>query len=58
MKSAVELNRLLLKFVLLCQVDLQENSREGNAKFKFWGILWESKRTWRVHFQALKELKI
>ena len=35
MKTAAELHRLLLKFVLLCQVDIQESSREDNAKFKF-----------------------
>ena len=28
MKNAVELNRLLLNFVFLCQVDIQENSRK------------------------------
>ena len=35
MKSAVELNILLLKFVLLCQVDIQESSLEEDAKLKF-----------------------
>ena len=35
MKSAVELNILLLKFVLLCQVDIQESSPEEDAKLKF-----------------------
>ena len=39
MKRAVELDRLLLKFVLLCQVDIQESSREHNAKFNFLGII-------------------
>ena len=34
-KNAVELNRLLLKFIFLCRVDIQENSREDNAKFNF-----------------------
>ena len=33
MKSAAELNRLLLEFLLLCQVDVQESSWESNAKF-------------------------
>ena len=33
MKSALELNRLLLKLALLCQVDTRENSREDNSKF-------------------------
>ena len=39
MKSAVEPNRLLMKF-LLCHVDIQE-------KKNFLGITWESKRSWR-----------
>ena len=30
MKSAVELNRLILKFVLLCQVGIQKIPRKGN----------------------------
>ena len=38
----MELNRLLLKFVLLCQVDTHENFCEENAKFTFLGIIWES----------------
>ena len=48
MKSVVELNRLLLKFVLLGQVVIQESSREGSAKFNFLGIIWESKKSWRA----------
>ena len=32
MKSAVELNRLLLKFQILCYVDIQKNSLEDNQK--------------------------
>ena len=32
MESAVELNRLLLKFLILCYVDIQESSREDNQK--------------------------
>ena len=40
MKGAVDLNRLLLKFVLLCHVDIRESSREENAKFNFLGIIW------------------
>ena len=39
MKSAVEPNRLLMKF-LLCHLDIQE-------KKNFLGITWESKRSWR-----------
>ena len=58
MKSAIELNILLLKFLLLCLVDIQESSREGNAKFNFLEIIWDSKRSWRVHFQAFREPKI
>ena len=58
MKSVVELNRLLFKFLLLCQVDIQESSREGNAKFNFLGIIWGSKRSWRAHFQAFREPNI
>ena len=58
MKSAVELNRLLVKFVLLCQVNIHERSREDNAKFNFLGIIWESKRSGRGHFQVCREPKI
>ena len=43
MKGAMELNRLFLKFVWLCQVDIHESFREENAKFTFLGIIWESK---------------
>ena len=39
MKSAVELNILLLKFVLLCLVNIQESCREDNAKFNLLGII-------------------
>ena len=46
-KSAVNLDRLLLTFLLLCQVDIHESSLEGNTKFNFLGIFWESKRSWR-----------
>ena len=34
MKSVMKLNRLWLKFLLLCKVDVQESSREGNVNFK------------------------
>ena len=54
MKSGVELNRLFLKFVL-CQVDIQENYSEDNAKFNFLGIIWESKMSWRVHFSDFQK---
>ena len=39
MKSAVELNILLLNFVLLCLVNIQESCREDNAKFNLLGII-------------------
>ena len=58
MKSAVELNILLLKFVLLCLVDIQESFREDNAKFNVLGIIWESKGPPECIFQAFKEHKI
>ena len=32
MKSAVELKRLLLKFLILCHVDIQKTSLEDNQK--------------------------
>ena len=35
MKSLAELNRLLLKFLLLCQVGIQEGSPKGSAEFSF-----------------------
>ena len=54
MESAVELNRLLLKFVLLRQVDIQESSCKVNVKFNLLWIIWESKRSWRVHFLGLQ----
>ena len=54
----MELIRLILKFVLLCQVGIQESSRKGNGKFSFLKITWESLRSWRVHFSGFKEPKI
>ena len=43
MKSAVELLLILIystiiKILLLCLVDIQESSREENAKFNFLGV--------------------
>ena len=35
MKSFAELNRLLLKFLLLCQMDNQESSRKSIVEFSF-----------------------
>ena len=58
MKINVELNILLLKFVLLCHVDVQESSRKDNAKFYFLGVIWESKTSWRVIFQNFSEPEI
>ena len=58
MKIAVELNRLLLKFVLLCQLDIQESSREDNAKFNFLGISCKSKKVLKsAFFRLSKSLK-
>ena len=51
MKSAVELNKLLLKF-LLCHMYIQESSCEESARFNFLGITWESKRSCWVHFSG------
>ena len=48
MKTAVELNILLLKFLMLCQVDTQKSSRKENAKFNFLCTGWESKRSWKA----------
>ena len=45
MKSVVELNRLLLKFLLLCHgVVIQKGYCGDKAKFNFLGIIWESKK--------------
>ena len=52
MESAVELNRLLVKFVLLCQVNIHERSREDNAKFG------RAKGPEECIFQAFKEPEI
>ena len=40
----------IIKILSLCFVDIQESSREG--------VIWESKRSWRAHFQAFREPKI
>ena len=47
MKNTVELNRLLLKLLLLREVDIQEYQvfREDNAKFNSLGIIWVCKRS-------------
>ena len=44
MKSVVELNRLLLKFLLLCHGVIQKGYCGDKAKFNFLGIIWESKK--------------
>ena len=49
MKSDMELNKLLLKFIL-CQVGIQESSHEDNANFNFLGIICQGKRSWRARF--------
>ena len=38
-KKAAELNRLVLKLILLCQVDIQESSGIDNGTFNFLGII-------------------
>ena len=58
MKRSVKLNILLLKFVLLCQVGIQESSRKDNAKFNFEGTVWDSKMSWKKIFQNFREPKI
>ena len=55
MKSAVELNRLFLKFILLCQVKIHKSYCENIAKFTFLGIICESQRFWGVHFIKLSK---
>ena len=58
MESAAKLNRLLLKLVLLCQVDIQEIPRECNAKFNFLGIiLVELKVIGSAFFKLSKSLQ-
>ena len=52
-KSIVELNRLLLKFVLLRQVDIQKSSLKSNARFAV-RIIWENKISWRVCFSGFQ----
>ena len=47
MKSVVELNRLLLKFLLLCHGVIQKGYCGDKAKFNFLGIIWESERSWK-----------
>ena len=49
----MEFNRILLKFIL-CQLGIQESSREDNANFKFLGTICEGKRSWRVHFSGFQ----
>ena len=34
------------------------SSRKNSGKFNFKVIIWESKRSWRAHFQAFRDLKI
>ena len=58
MKSVVKLNRLLLKLVLLCHGVIQKGYCEGKAKFNFLGIIWESKRSWKIHFSGFQRSKI
>ena len=39
-------------------MNIQESSREDSAKFNFLEIIWESKTSWRVHFQDFGEPEI
>ena len=39
-------------------MDIQESSREKNAKFNFLGVIWESKRSNRAHFKDFREPKM
>ena len=56
MKSVVELNRLSLKFLLLCHGVIQEGYCEDKAKSIFLGITWESKRSWKIHFLGFQRV--
>ena len=54
--KSVGLKRQLLKCLMLCHVDIQENSREGNATFIFLGIkLGRVKGPGEFNFQAFTE---
>ena len=58
MKNAAELNRILLKFVLLCQVEIQKISREEDAKIQLsMDNLGEQKVLEWALFKLLKSLK-
>ena len=55
----MELNRLLWKFLLLCQVGIvMSNSCKENAKFNFLETICESKMSWKKIFQDFREPKI
>ena len=59
MKSVLELNRLtIIEIPIVMLSDIQERSRKDHANFDILGIIWESKRSWRVHFQAFRGPKI
>ena len=45
MKRVVEMNRLVMKFLLLCYIDIQGRYCEDIAKFNVLGIIWESNRS-------------
>ena len=58
MESAANLNRLLLKLVLLFQVAIQECPHEDNAKINFLGIsLGDQQVMERSFFRLSKSLK-
>ena len=54
LKSVVELNRLLLKFLLLCHSVIQKGYCGDKAKSNFLGIIWEGKRSWKIHFSGFQ----
>ena len=55
MKNAVGLNRLLLKFALLCHVDIHKSFHEDKSKCNFLGITCESKKVLESLFCGLSE---
>ena len=58
LKIALVLKRLLWRLVLSYHVDIQTSSCEGDAKFKFLGMICKIKMSWRVHFLGFQKLKL
>ena len=52
------MNRLLLKFVMLWHVGIQEISPIDITKFNNVPVTWESKKSLKVHFLTFREPKI